>query len=373
MSDSVTLLPPNATELERALARCAARVSSLGVTAKMLALWNPETCPAATLPWLAQALHVDEWSETWTEAQKRAVIAASVATHKRKGTIGALKRALAALGYEVVVDEDTGIPFTFRLAFNLNQTGPLTGETYAAARRVALANKNARSHLLAVRSTLTGEAGLHIGVAHYRAQTVTADAGKYDLPPDAHTLLQVQVDAAGNIVERTGKTITTIGTVIVDHTTTRDGFGSIVTATDSYLEVDLGASYDHPLTIEAWINPTSDATGANYIQGYHTTDVSSRDWSIMSGQNGNLYFLIWHLYSGPVFSNNFNNEWGHVASVLSPSGTQLYSNGITAGSDVARPSSTRKVRIGMAGCRFENIRVSNIARYTMNFTPKGRF
>ena len=179
MSDSVTLLPPNATELEKALARCAARVSGMGVTAKMLALWNPATCPAATLPWLAQALHVDEWSETWTEAQKRAVIAASVATHKRKGTIGALKRALAALGYEVVVDEDTGIPFTFRLAFNLNQTGPLTGDTYAAARRVALSNKNARSHLLAVRSTLTGEADLHIGVAHYRAQTVTADAGVY--------------------------------------------------------------------------------------------------------------------------------------------------------------------------------------------------
>ena len=181
MSDSVTLLPPNATELEKALARCAARVSQLGVTAKMLALWNPATCPAATLPWLAQALHVDEWSETWTEAQKRAVIASSVATHKRKGTIGALKRALSALGYEVVVDEDTGIPFTFRLAFDLNQTGPLTGETFAAAKRVALANKNARSHLLAVRSSLTAEAGLHIGVAHYRAQTVTADAGTYDL------------------------------------------------------------------------------------------------------------------------------------------------------------------------------------------------
>jgi hypothetical protein len=46
---------------------------------------------------------------------------------------------------------------------------------------VALANKNARSHLLAVRSILTGDAGLHIGIAHYRAQTVTADCA--DVPP----------------------------------------------------------------------------------------------------------------------------------------------------------------------------------------------
>jgi phage tail P2-like protein len=62
-------------------------------------------------------------SETWTEAQKRAVIAASVATHKRKGTIGALKRALAALGYEVVVDEDTGI----RLLFGWRSTSTRQG------------------------------------------------------------------------------------------------------------------------------------------------------------------------------------------------------------------------------------------------------
>jgi len=214
----VTLLPPNATQLEKALSRCAARVSGLGVTAKMLALWNPETCPAATLPWLAQALHVDEWSETWTEAQKRAVIAASVATHKRKGTIGALKRALAALGYEVIVDEDTGIPFTFRLAFNLNQTGPLTGETYAAARRVALANKNARSHLLAVRSTMTNTAELHIAVVHYRAQIVTVDAGIYVL--EVQTWDGVQDDDLDTVTFEREERVDVSATLTATQTTT---------------------------------------------------------------------------------------------------------------------------------------------------------
>jgi len=62
-------------------------------------LWTPATCPAALLPWLAWALSVDEWDGTWPEERQRAVIAASVAVHRRKGTRGAVVAALAAAGY----------------------------------------------------------------------------------------------------------------------------------------------------------------------------------------------------------------------------------------------------------------------------------
>ena len=178
MSD--TLLPPNATATERALARVVGRTTFLAVGPKYRALWSPQTCPAGILPWIAWSLRVDEWDPNWTEQQKRDVIEASVAVHKTKGTIGALKRALAALGYEVTVDENTGEVYTFRLEFDLNQTGVLGTDTFAAARRVALANKNARSKLLAVRSSLTATAGVYGAVAHHRAQTVTVDAGEYD-------------------------------------------------------------------------------------------------------------------------------------------------------------------------------------------------
>jgi len=182
MSDTLTLLPPNATATERALARVVGRTTVLSVGPKYRALWSPQTCPAGILPWLAWSLHVDEWDSNWTEQQKRDVIEASVAVHKTKGTIGALKRALAALGYEVTVDENTGEVYTFRLEFDLNQTGVLGTDTFAAARRVALANKNARSKLLAVRSSLTATAGVYGAVAHHRAQTVTVDAGAYNIP-----------------------------------------------------------------------------------------------------------------------------------------------------------------------------------------------
>lgn len=62
-------------------------------------LWNPATCPAAALPFLAWALSVDTWDPSWTEEQKRATIAGSIALHQRKGSVASVKNALAAAGY----------------------------------------------------------------------------------------------------------------------------------------------------------------------------------------------------------------------------------------------------------------------------------
>lgn len=95
MSD---LLPPNANLHEHALDDATARVGAVPVD--IATLWTPGTCPAHLLPWLAWALSVDEWDETWTESQKRDVIAASYEIHSRKGTPHAIRTALAAIGYD---------------------------------------------------------------------------------------------------------------------------------------------------------------------------------------------------------------------------------------------------------------------------------
>jgi phage tail P2-like protein len=92
-----SLLPPNATPQEAAIEAATARIGEVPVP--NATLWNPATCPAALLPWLAWALSVDEWDGTWPEARQREVIAASVAVHRRKGTRGAVVAALAAAGY----------------------------------------------------------------------------------------------------------------------------------------------------------------------------------------------------------------------------------------------------------------------------------
>lgn len=91
-----TLLPPNSTAAERALATVAARISDVPVPVGDL--WSPERCPPALLPWLAWALSVDEWDPLWTDERKRASIAAAVMIHRHKGTLWSMKRALAVAG-----------------------------------------------------------------------------------------------------------------------------------------------------------------------------------------------------------------------------------------------------------------------------------
>ncbi|MGE4490767.1 MAG: phage tail protein I [Kiritimatiellales bacterium] len=60
---------------------------------------DPDTCPADVLPFLAWAYSVDEWPAGVTEEEKRALIKASIAVHKNKGTPHSIKAVLAAAGY----------------------------------------------------------------------------------------------------------------------------------------------------------------------------------------------------------------------------------------------------------------------------------
>ena len=69
---SNSLLPPNATLLERALERLINQATDIPVTIKTL--WDPLLCPAELLPWLAWAYSVDRWMDSWPEQIKRQVI-----------------------------------------------------------------------------------------------------------------------------------------------------------------------------------------------------------------------------------------------------------------------------------------------------------
>ena len=93
-----SLLPPNASALERAV-ESAINGNIEAVSVPVRDLWNPEKCPVALLPWLAWALSVDEWDSEWSEDQKRQSIADSVVIHASKGTLGSVRRVLAAAGY----------------------------------------------------------------------------------------------------------------------------------------------------------------------------------------------------------------------------------------------------------------------------------
>lgn len=146
MSD---LLPYNATEQERALAETTSSISDVPVVVREV--WNPDTCPSNVLPWLAWAFSVDDWDTNWTDEQKRQVIKQSVYSQRIKGTIGAVTRQLAALGYEIQIlewfqQEPEGTPYTFQVYITANQY-PLTQNDYRKILQVIDTNKNLRSHL----------------------------------------------------------------------------------------------------------------------------------------------------------------------------------------------------------------------------------
>lgn len=166
MSD---LLPYNATDQERALAETTAKISDVPVVVREV--WNPDTCPSNVLPWLAWAFSVDDWDSSWSDAQKREFIKQSVFSQRIKGTIGAVTRQLAALGYDIQILEwfqqsPTGTPYTFDVYITANQY-PLTQSDYAKVLDVIDTNKNLRSHMdnvqLIVKSTDNTTAGIICG------------------------------------------------------------------------------------------------------------------------------------------------------------------------------------------------------------------
>jgi phage tail P2-like protein len=158
------LLPPNATPTELVLEDLASRLSDVPVPVSTI--WNPRTCPADTLPWLAWALSVDFWNSEWTEEVKREVIANSYAVHARKGTPGALKRALAPLGLRINLREwfdHGGDPHTFGLTATVVPGNPATQSVQRDLVWMVDATKPARSHLTDLRFVADFGQGLGIG------------------------------------------------------------------------------------------------------------------------------------------------------------------------------------------------------------------
>ena len=157
MSD---LLPPNATPKERALAEAVARLSDVPV--RVRDVWNVDTIPLALLPWLAWAYSVDEWDSGWLESQKRATVKSALQVQKIKGTIGAVKTALAALGLDIEVQEwfsqtPAGDPYTFRVHVRTEQT-PADQDSLRKALTLIETTKSLRSHLETVLISAKSEA-----------------------------------------------------------------------------------------------------------------------------------------------------------------------------------------------------------------------
>lgn len=151
-----SLLPPNSSDPERAIEdamRAGIDLSQVGD------LWNPATCPAAILPFLAWGLAIARWDPEWTEAEKRAAIADAIPFHRRKGTRGIVREVLDRFNPLLQIIEwwetsPRGIPHTFEVRAPASDIPAsfLTEEVAAAIIRDVASVKPARSHFSFIQS-----------------------------------------------------------------------------------------------------------------------------------------------------------------------------------------------------------------------------
>lgn len=113
-----SLLPPNATPLERAMEAAMRQPIDIPIGK----LWSAADCPLELLPYLAWALGVEDWDSDWPAAVKRAAVRDAFKIHREKGTLAGLKRVLMNAGAEYeYVERPSGVPMTARLSiFNSN-------------------------------------------------------------------------------------------------------------------------------------------------------------------------------------------------------------------------------------------------------------
>lgn len=118
----MSLLPPNASQLERGLEQATARAGN--VTVDFTPLWNPQTCPIELLPYLAFALSIDTWDPAWPEATKRALVSTAIDIQRHKGTAKSIRDIIRSFGGQIALREwwqmaPPGTPHTFSVVLSL--------------------------------------------------------------------------------------------------------------------------------------------------------------------------------------------------------------------------------------------------------------
>jgi len=160
-----SLLPSNRTQLEQALAQVSMESPTLpNVLRDMI---SPDNCPVDLLPWLAIQRSVDRWDPEWSEAIKRRVIKDSFEVHKRKGTVGALRRVIEPFADIIDITEwhqmePMGEPGTFSMSLALFESG-LSERGIAELERMINDTKPLSRHLVEMNITYSPSGDFFLG------------------------------------------------------------------------------------------------------------------------------------------------------------------------------------------------------------------
>lgn len=199
-----SLLPPNATPLERALEAGICLPPDIDAATLADVIDDPMKAPAFLLPWLAYGESVDAWDADWSEADKRAAIANSIADHRKKGTRASVETVLARFDQLArLVEWFEASPRRPAHTFDVIVPMVLTDGTAPGGRRASAAFADAivreiarvkplREHMRLVQEILAvGAIGI-TGVARAVAYTRTDADMVIDQSPDWVAYLQTE-------------------------------------------------------------------------------------------------------------------------------------------------------------------------------------
>ncbi|MBA0289217.1 phage tail protein I [Stenotrophomonas maltophilia] len=180
-----SLLPPNATHLERIGEAVAAQAWSISSVVPLV--WNPHLCPESLLPWLAWTMSVDTWRNSWPLLVRRARVANALQVQRRKGTARSIGDVVDSFGGEVEITEwwettPRGAPYTFELTLTLGGQGGETATAQYVDDVIAEVNftKPVRSHFTFTQGVnLAGRIGV---VATTRAAVFSRLQAKESIP-----------------------------------------------------------------------------------------------------------------------------------------------------------------------------------------------
>ncbi|WIX33326.1 phage tail protein I [Salinicola sp. JS01] len=175
-----SLLPPNASPLEHALETTAAGASELPVPLRVL--WNPDTCPAELLPWLAWALSLDAWQPYWPERIKRQRLRNAIEIQRRKGTAKSVRDVVRSFGSSLALREwwqkaEPGSPHTFDVVLTLGAEVPNSAAFQQDIVDEITRTKPVRSHFTFTAGlSATGGVGVAGGARAYVYRRLAATA-----------------------------------------------------------------------------------------------------------------------------------------------------------------------------------------------------
>lgn len=191
----MSLLPLNATQLERALEAAA----DLGLDPDVIrGVADSARCPPNFLPWLAWSRKVEGWEAAYTDEQRRALIREAIPIHKTKGTEGAIRRVLKAVrvnaDYKEWREIPNAAPYTFQLTAWANDNRPGEGSIISPQleerlRALVDATKNERSHYTFRLGARFDDGLVAANASHLRQRTRrSAEAQPIPMPPSEQGL-----------------------------------------------------------------------------------------------------------------------------------------------------------------------------------------